>query len=237
MSRSSRMVSGGQPLVTGIRSRRPSRVNVPEYQRTGTRAPPPARVAGGLVAVLAAPGGGEPGVAVAAQHRPRPGGVQFAERAGAGGGQFPAQLPVPGQRRVLPAAAPGGEFQDAAPHVARRPQQPEHPVPLVPGQAQPAPRGAVDYPRRISVTLSRHGLIMTRHTDKTANTTPKASEPAGPRIRRTTGHRQRPSRSHPRTQLMSCCTSGSGSRRAGRRTTGGCRRAATACRLRRSRPG
>ena len=176
------------PPVQGERARIPA---------DRDQAPPPARVAGGLVAVLAAPGRGEPGVAVAAQHRPRPGGIQFAERAGAAGGQFPAQLPVPGQRRVLPAAAPGGQFQDAAPHVARRPQQPEHPVPLAPGQPQPAPRGAVDHPRRISVTLSRHDVIMTRHTDKTANTTPKASDPASPPIHRTTSHRQRPSRSRP----------------------------------------
>jgi len=31
------MTSGGQPRDTGTRSRRPSSVNVPAYQRTGTR--------------------------------------------------------------------------------------------------------------------------------------------------------------------------------------------------------
>jgi hypothetical protein len=38
MFRSSRTSSGGQPRATGIRSARPSRVNVPACQRTGIRA-------------------------------------------------------------------------------------------------------------------------------------------------------------------------------------------------------
>jgi hypothetical protein len=137
----------------------------------------PARVAGAHLAVLAALGGCEPGVAVAAQHRPRTRAVQFPERARPGGGQFPAQLLVGGQRRVPPASPPRGQFQGAAPHVAGRAQQPEHPIPLMPGHPQPAPCGAVHDPRRFTLTFSRHEIIMPKHTDKTTNATRRARAP------------------------------------------------------------
>jgi hypothetical protein len=182
MSRSSRTASGGgaarhrdlqHPPVE------PERAVIPADRHQAALAP---RVLGARVARLAAFGGGEPGVAVAAQHGPCPGSVEFPERARPRAGQFPAQLGVPGQRAVLAAAPPGGQFQHAAPHVAGRPQQPEHPLPLTAGHPQPAPRGPVYHPRRMGIVFSRHDHILARHTDKTANATP-AGEHSPARIR------------------------------------------------------
>jgi len=143
---------------------------------------PAARVPGARVALLAAFGGGEPGVAVAAQHRPGAGAVEFPERARPGFCQFPAQLGIPGQRLVLAPSPPGGQLQHGAPHVAGRPQQPEHPLPLMPGHPQPAPRGPAHHPRPLVITFSRHNLIMPEHTDKTASTVLTA-EHSPPHIR------------------------------------------------------
>ena len=109
----------------------------------------------------------EPAAAVAAQHRPGTGTVELPERARAGDGQLPAQLLVAGERRVLSAPPPTVQLQRAAPHITRRPQQPEHPVPLPTGNTQPAPRGAVHHPPRIPLTLSRHKTTKPPATDKT----------------------------------------------------------------------
>jgi hypothetical protein len=140
------------------------------------------RVAGGQVAGLAAFRGGEPGVAVAAQHRPGPGGVEFPEGARPGFGQRPAEFPVSGQGRVLAVPPPGVELQDGAPRVAGRAQQPESPFPLVAGEAQPGPGRSVHDPRRIRITFSRHETITARHTDKTTDVMP-ASPRGMPRAR------------------------------------------------------
>ena len=112
-------------------------------------------------------GGGEPGVGVAAQHRPGAGAVELAESARPRRGQLPAQLLVGRQRGVLAAPPPPVQLQHGAPHVARRAQQPEQPVPLAAGHAQPAPRGAVHHRRRIPLTFSRHEAIKPPPTDKT----------------------------------------------------------------------
>ena len=62
--------------------------------------PAPPREPRRAVAVLAAGSGGEPGVGVAAQHRPGPGAVQFPEAPRPRRGQLPAQRLVRHQRSI-----------------------------------------------------------------------------------------------------------------------------------------
>ena len=130
--------------------------------------PAPPREPRRQIPALAAPGGGEPCVTVAAQHRPGTRGIQLAEGTRAGSGQFPAQLLVGGQRPVLPAPPPPVQLQHAAPHITRRPQQPEQTPPLPPRHPQPAPRRPVHHGCRPGSTLPAHApIISTTHRQTT----------------------------------------------------------------------
>jgi hypothetical protein len=158
-----RAPSGGReaqhPPVQGERARVPA---------DGHKAAPPPREPRRGVPRPAPRGGREPGVGVAAQHRPGPDAVELAEGARPRRRQFPAQFLVARQRGALAAAPPPVQLQHGAPHIARRPQQPEQPVPLGAGHPQPAPGGPVHRRRRIPLTFSRHEPMKPDPTDKTA---------------------------------------------------------------------
>jgi hypothetical protein len=139
------------------------RAVIPADRHQGALAPRVPRITATLPA---APGGGEPGVAVAAQHRPRSRRVKLPERARPGPGQFPAQLLVPSSRPGAALAPPPVHVQHAAPHVPGRAQQPEQPLPLGRRHAQPAPRRAVNHPRRVPVSSPRHETSKPAPTDK-----------------------------------------------------------------------
>jgi len=123
----------------------------------------PGRCAPARRCVIPAPGGGGDGAAaVAGGARPRPGTVKFAEGTRPGCGQLPAQLLVAGQRSVLALPPPAVEFQHAAPHVARRAQQPEQParwarVARSPHRAVRCTTGGASSSRFRGMRLLQHG--------------------------------------------------------------------------------
>jgi len=71
---------------------------------------------------------------------------------------LPDPTVVSGLDPALPAAPVVGG-QDRAPHIGRRPQQPEAPARLRTGKTQPDPCGAMHHPNSIRIPSSRHDTI------------------------------------------------------------------------------
>jgi hypothetical protein len=138
---------------------------VPEpyrYQTSFTPGEP-----GGGIPTLAPLGGGEPRIAVTAQHCFGALGVQLPERSWSGLVQLTAQLLEIRDARHAAVAPPPVHVEHTCPHVTGRGQQSKTSSPLSRRHTQADPGGAHHHRGSIRINTSRHGVITASAYDKT----------------------------------------------------------------------
>ena len=123
------------------------------------------------VAVLAAFGGGEPGVTVAAQHPFGADRGQLPEHTRPGPVQLTAQGLEVHDARQTALASPSVHVQQTRPHIPGRHQQSETPASLPGRDTQTNPGGPHHHPGPTTVTTPRHQMTTPRAHDKTTRTT------------------------------------------------------------------